>query len=235
MEIFSQHFTTKIENIRKAFPVVDDEPIALLSKLIERPNSELDLESVEVDEIYRIINEMPSTNACGYDGISSRIVKMIPHITSLWLTHGINMMIRKEVFPKVLKISRITPIMKPKKNPMMAESYRPISNLQTFEKVAEEVLKKRIVDYLETNNIIREEHHGGRKNHSTATAKAVLEDAAAKNLDQNKLGILISTNLTSAFDTVDKKILIEKMKYYGMKGKIINLMKSYLEERHEYV
>ena len=62
-----------------------------------------------------------------------------------------------------------------------------------------------------------------------------MEDAAAKNLDQNKLGILISTDLTSAFDTVDKKILIEKMKYYGMKGKIINLMKSYLEERHEYV
>ena len=145
------------------------------------------------------------------------------------------MMIRKEEFPRVLKISRITPIQKPRKNPMLAASYRPISNLQSFEKVAEEVFKRRLVKYLKDNNIIREEHHGGRKSHSTVTANIVLEEAAARNLDQNKLGLLVSTDLTAAFDTVDQSILIRKMMYYGIKGKMLKILKSYLTDRHKYV
>lgn len=146
-----------------------------------------------------------------------------------------NMMIRKGEFPRVLKISRVTPIKKPRKNAMKTTSYRPISNLQTFEKIIEEILKRRIVNYLEEHNIIRDEHHGGRKHHSTISAKAVLEEAAAKCLDQNKLGVLLSTDLTAAFDTCDHQVLIMKMKYYGMKGQMLKIMKSYLEDRHEFV
>ena len=117
---------------------------------------------------------MKATNACGYDGLNFLIIKMIPQIISLWLTHGMNQMIRKGIFPKTLKIARITPIKKPMKNPVLKESYRPICNLQVLEKVIEEVLKQRIVAYFEENDLIREEHHGGRKNHSTLSAKAVL-------------------------------------------------------------
>ena len=114
-------------------------------------------------------------------------------------------------------------------------SYRPICNMQIYEKIVEEVLKKKIVGYLQENNIILAEHHGGRKAHSTATAKAVLEEAAHKNLDKNKLGVLVSTDMTSAFDTVDHSILKKKLRYYGIEGRLMKVLDSYLDERTQYV
>ena len=178
---------------------------------------------------------MKSTNATGFDGLSSKTIKEIPHITSLWITHLINSMLRTGIFPKILKIQKITPIKKPQKNSNMMTSYRPICNLQVYEKVIEEVLKRRMMTYFEENAIILEEHHGGRKGHSTISAKAVLEDEAHRNLDKNKFGLIISTDLTGAYDCVDHEILKEKMKYYGLKGKLMDLMESYLDEREQYV
>ena len=97
------------------------------------------------------------------------------------------------------------------------------------------MLKQRIVAYFEENDLIREEHHGGRKNHSTLSAKAVLEEAAARSLDKNRLGLLVSTDLTAAFDCVDHKTMKKKLEYYGLKGNMKKLIESYLDERYEYV
>ena len=46
--------------------------------------------------------------------------------------------------------------------------------------------------------------------------------------------MIILTDLTAAFDTVNHRIMIEKLKYYGMKGNMLELMKSYLSQRHQY-
>ena len=159
---------------------------------------------------------------------------MIPEISSLWLTHLTNNMLRTGKFPTIIKVSKITPIRKSKKPQNLVESYRPICNLQVFEKCIEEVLKNKITAYLEENNIISEEQHGGRRYHSTTTAKAIIEEAARRNLDNNKLGIVVSTDLTAAFDTVNVQIMIKKLEFYGLKGRILTLMESYLTERFQY-
>ena len=144
-------------------------------------------------------------------------------------------MIRTGKFPQILKIQKITPIKKPQKNPNSLMSYRPICQLQVFEKMIEKVLKKKIEAHFEDNNIILEEHHGGRKAHSTISAKVVLDNAAHEILDQNKYGIMVSTDLTSAFDVVDHQILKKKLRFYGIKGKMMKLLESYLTNRKQYV
>ena len=57
---------------------------------------------------------MTSTNAKGFDYMTSKTIKMIPHITSLWMNHLFNSMVRAKRFPKILKITRILPILKSK-------------------------------------------------------------------------------------------------------------------------
>ena len=96
--------------------------------------------------------------------------------------------------------------------------------MQVYEKVVEEVLKNRLTKYFEENRIILDEHHGGRRNHSTITAKSLLEAASRKTIDQNKLGVIISTDLTAAFDTVNHRVLIQKLKYYGIKGNMLEIL-----------
>jgi hypothetical protein len=42
-------------------------------------------------------------------------------------------------------------------------------------------------------------------------------------------------DLSSAFDTVDHEILPEKLQFYGIKHNILQLLKSYLTDRYQYV
>ena len=78
---------------------------------------------------------MKPTASTGFDAINAKILKQIPEITSMWITHLTNSIFRTSRFPKILKISKITPISKPNKVKVLKNSYRPISNLNTIEKV----------------------------------------------------------------------------------------------------
>ena len=118
---------------------------------------------------------MSPTNARGFDQINSKITKMIPHMTSLWMTHLFNSIVRTKKYPKLLKVTRILPILKSKKLKTEKSSYRPIANLCVYDKIIQELLKRQLSSYFEGNNLILKNHHGGRKGHSTVTARAVID------------------------------------------------------------
>ena len=135
----------------------------------------------------------------------------------------------------MLKIARVLPILKPKKNRLEKSSYRPISNLNSVEKVFESYLKDELENYFTKNQIIIDNHHGGRKGRSTVTAKAVIEDEIGKRYEESKITAVLSSDLSMAFDTVDHFALIEKMEYYGIKNREKEFFQSYLSERMQYV
>ena len=114
-------------------------------------------------------------------------------------------------------------------------SYRPIHNLHTAEKVFEEWIKFHLLNHIKTNNILTQEHHGGLTGHSTMTAKSLLDYHAAKAIDDDDQAIILSTDLSAAFDTVDHSILLRKLEYYGFHGSELNLITSYYKERYSYV
>ena len=116
--VFNDFFITKIETIRKTFTPPASDPVETLSKLIKRPETKFDLKQVSIQQSYNIISEMRGTNARGFDYVTSKTIKMIPHITSLWVNHLFNSVVRTSKFPKILKIMRILLILKPKKNKM---------------------------------------------------------------------------------------------------------------------
>ena len=56
-----------------------------------------------------------------------------------------------------------------------------------------------------------------------------------ENLEDNVGGACTLIDHTKAFDTVDLKILLEKSELYGLRGKVFNLLRSYLENRKQNV
>ncbi len=54
-------------------------------------------------------------------------------------------------------------------------------------------------------------------------------------MDKNETPINIYLDLSKAFDTIDHHILINKLEYYEVTGSSVNLFKSYLSNRKQYV
>ena len=134
-----------------------------------------------VSEVYEVIMKQKTSNAKGNDEITSRVIKTMPHYTATAICHLYTHIIRTGKFPDSLKIARITPILKPGKGRSEKSSYRPISNLNSIEKVIEQLIKEDLESFLDKNDVIPKEHHGGRPYHSTVTAKAIID------LEINKL------------------------------------------------
>ena len=73
------------------------------------------------------------------------------------------------------------------------------------------------------------------KNHSTELASLELIDRIIREMDNGKLPLNIYLDMSKAFDTLDHKILLSKLKYYGINGIALNLFESYLTNRQQYV
>ena len=156
-------------------------------------------------------------------------------IFSVVLTHTMTSSVMILKLPEVLKISRVLPILKPTKNPLQKSSYRPISNLHTMEKVFEQHVKKELEQYFYGNKIIVDNHHGGRHNRSTMTAKAVVDAEIAEKYEEDKVTAVVSSDLSNAFETVDHFILLDKLEYYGVEGPEKEFLESYFKDRMQFV
>ena len=79
---------------------------------------------------------------------------------------------------------------------------------------------------IEINHLILDIHHGSRKLDST-TALATIYDHTYYEYYENGHRVLIQTDLSAAFDTVDHNILIDKLYIHGFKNSCYNLLKSF--------
>ena len=73
------------------------------------------------------------------------------------------------IFPSRLKYATIKPIFKSGDKKKVA-NYRPISLLSSFSKILEKIMYSRLMNHLETNNILAPEQFGFRPSSSTDLA-----------------------------------------------------------------
>ena len=130
-----------------------------------------------------------------------------PYLTTLY-----NSCFASGIFPKVLKISKITPIHK-KGNKELIENYRPVSTLPVFGKIFEKLIYSRVYRFLTYKGILSDAQFGFRKGHSTAHAIHYSADIVKSALENKKHVLGIFIDLSKAFDTIDHKILLRKLWY----------------------
>ena len=137
-------------------------------------------------------------------------------------------------FPAVLKIARVTPVHKSKSH-KVTSNFRPISVLSFFGKIIENLMKVRVMTYLDKNNVIHNKQFGFRSGHSISDEILEFVDSCASSLDQKLYTIAVFLDLSKAFDTVNKNIMLLKLERLGFRGRMNEWFDSYLSDRDIYV
>ena len=133
--------------------------------------------------------------------------------------------------PLEWKIAHLSPDYKGKGSKSDINNYRPLSVLSPIAKIYEQLLAARITNYLESNNLLHSAQFGFRKGLSCELALNTLIQKIRDKLDLKEYGIAIFLDLSKAFDTINHKLLLFKLKFYNFSPSAIALLDNYLKDR----
>ncbi|GFX16884.1 probable RNA-directed DNA polymerase from transposon X-element [Trichonephila clavipes] len=109
-------------------------------------------------------------------------------------------------FLKKIKIRKspgrdvVVPILKPGKDPKLAESHRPISLLPVLSKLAEKIISARLNDYLENKKVLSPEQHGFRPRLSTTHQLLRVVEYIKEGNNKGQCTAAVFLDIQKAFD-----------------------------------
>ena len=132
---------------------------------------------------------------------------------------------------KKWKEAVIIPILKPGKDSMDASSYRPIALISCLSKILEKILNKRLVWFLEKNNLIDKTQCGYRQGRSAPDHLVRLTSDIQQAFVTNKYHISIFLDIEKAYDTCWKQVVLEQLLKFNINGHLATHIQNFLENR----
>ena len=210
--------------------LVTDEVNEILKKSKAATFSYSEVTDLEVLKVVRSIK----TNACGVDGISAFFFKLGISESVFAFTEILNASFKYNKFPERWKKALVKPLPKIT-NPVTASDYRPISLLSTFSKVIEKIAVKQMVEFLKNTGYLDNLQSAYKQSHSTITALLNVTDNIYEALENSELTFLVLLDYSKAFDCVNHRLIIAKLKAAGFKNEALEWVKSYLSGRSQKV
>ena len=215
----------------------------LAKKIVSRPGDNclqnikpeqkvMKFKTVDKSFIMNAIKQLKSGKAAGPDKVPTKIVKDVDVLVSK-LSMIFNSLLENGIFPDIWKLAKVTLIFKSgaKKD---VNNYRPTSVITIFSRLLERLVHDQIFDFFLENNTITKNQSAFRKLYSTITSLIRSTDHWYENIDKKKLNLTIFLDFKNAFDTVNHKMLLEKLSRYGMRDTTGNWFQSYLNNRKQF-
>lgn len=184
------------------------------------------------DQVYRGLNSVDPKKGSGPDGISPCIISKCANAILKPLCIIFNTSLISGEFPEQWKVSHLIPIFKSGSRSNV-ENYRGVAISSTipklFEKLVCEALK------YEVKSILSPQQHGFVKNRSVVTNLCEFTSSVIRNMEAGYQTDVIFTDFKKAFDRVNIRILLAKLKSIGVHSSMLNWISSFLRNRRQIV
>ena len=138
--------------------------------------------------------------------------------------------------PDTWRETLISPLFKGgKKDCNKAENYRPISLTSISRKVLEYILHSDIIKHLENINILTDLQNSFRKHRFCETQLIKTVNDLGKSMNHGEQYDSILLDFSKVFDKVCHRKLLLKLEHYGIRGRNIQWIKKFLENRTQKI
>jgi hypothetical protein len=203
---------------------------------VKQRETDTDLEHIifERTDILKVLKNLKQGAAPGLDGISPKVLKEL----RFELVGSLRNLFQKSLdltqVPTDWKKATVTPIYKkgPKNNPA---NYRPVSLTSIPCKVMETVIKNKMMQHLQSLNLIKPSQHGFIQGRSCATNLVLFLDELTKAIDKCVPADVFYLDFAKAFDKVPRERLVIKLEAKGITGRMKNWIGEWLAGRTQRV
>eukprot|EP00745_Piridium_sociabile_P020377 TRINITY_DN313_c0_g1_i4.p1 TRINITY_DN313_c0_g1~~TRINITY_DN313_c0_g1_i4.p1 ORF type:complete len:508 (-),score=73.27 TRINITY_DN313_c0_g1_i4:117-1640(-) len=153
------------------------------------------------------------------------------------LTNILNVSLSTGVVPTCLKNALVMPLLKKVSlDPNVLKNFRPVSNIPFVSKLLEKIVLSQLLSHLENNGLWQIFQSAYRPCHSTETALLRVFNDLLVASDSSQISVLTLLDLSSAFDTIDHSILLDRLKLaFGVRDTALKFFESYLTDRKQVV
>ena len=187
------------------------------------------LKHVTESEIIDCAKELKVGKSVGYDNIDPTFVKQTIFLYTKHLCCLFNESFISGKIPDQLKIAKVVPIYKSKGKECL-DNYQPISILPVFSKILEKLVYRRLIDYIDKNNILFSKQFRFRQKYSTSMALIEFMNYVSCAIESKLVSIGMFLDLSKAFDSVNHSYL-----FNGIRGISLNWFENYLNNPTQFV
>ena len=225
-EILNNHFASVFTKEDKSYmPTLDIKTKHL--KILETID-------ISLETLTKNLKSLNISKASGPDGINARILRE----TADQLAPALKIIFEKSldegVLPHQWKEAHVVALFK-KGAKRDANNYRPVSLTAICGKLLEKIVRDNIVKSLESQGLIHKDQHGFRGGCSCCTQLLEVMEVWTRWFDLGLPWDTIYTDFSKAFDSVPHQRLLNKIHAYGIRGKLLKWIESFLSDRKQRV
>lgn len=196
--------------------------------------SEISDIEMSVEDFISAIDELNSSSAGGPDKVPAIILKECKLQLALIFLRLWRKSIDNSDIASIFRLQCIIAIFK-NGNKSDAENYRPVSLTSHIIKIFERVIRKALVAFIETNNLLNTNQYGFRNGRSCLTQLLSHIDNIMTDLSNDCNADVMYLDFSKAFDKVDHRILLRKLYNFGIRGKLHKWITCFLSGRKQFV